>query len=74
MPSLTELQGQYLAYTKIHRQPPAEADLQRYFEVTPPTVHRMLLELARKGLISREPTRPRSIRLLVAPEKLPVLT
>src|SRR5262245_640118 len=31
----TELQGQYLAfihvYTKLHRRPPAEADLQRYF-------------------------------------------
>jgi Mn-dependent DtxR family transcriptional regulator len=75
--SFTDLQGQYLAYiyayTKIHRRPPAEADLQGYFKVTPPTVHRMLIELARKGLISREPKRPRSIRLLIAPERLPML-
>ncbi len=36
----TPLQGRYLAfisdYTKINRQPPAELDMQRYFEVTPP--------------------------------------
>jgi repressor LexA len=38
----TEKQGQYLAfiyyYTKINRRPPAEADIQRYFAVTPPTL------------------------------------
>jgi len=37
------LQGQYLAfihaYTKIHGVAPAEADMQRYFRVTPPSVH-----------------------------------
>jgi len=40
----TTKQGQYLAfihyYTKIHGYPPAEADLGRYFKVTPPAVHR----------------------------------
>ncbi len=39
----TKKQGQYLAfiyyYTKIHGYPPAEADLQRYFKVSPPSVH-----------------------------------
>jgi Mn-dependent DtxR family transcriptional regulator len=76
-PSFTDLQGQYLAYiyayTKIHRRPPAEADMQRYFEVTPPSVHRMVLELERKGLISRKPGQPRSIQLLLKPDSLPVL-
>jgi hypothetical protein len=42
-PRFTVKQGQYLAfihwYTKLHRTPPAEADLQRYFRVTPPAVH-----------------------------------
>ncbi len=55
----TETQGQYLAfihaYSKIHRRAPAEADMQRFFEVTPPTVHRMVLELEKRGLIRREP-------------------
>ena len=73
----TQAQGQYLAfiyaYTKIHRRPPAEADIQCYFGVTPPSVHRMVLELEKRGLIHREPGRARSIALLVVPEDLPVL-
>lgn len=73
----TELQGQYLAfihaYTKIHRRPPAEADMQRFFEVTPPSVHRMVKELEKRGLIRRTPRQARSIELLVRPENLPVL-
>jgi Mn-dependent DtxR family transcriptional regulator len=73
----TDLQGQYLAfiyaYSKIHRLPPAEADFQRFFEVSPPSVHRMVVELERKGLIRREPGRSRSIDLLVPPEALPIL-
>jgi len=75
--SITDLQGQYLAfiyaYSKIHRAPPAEADFQRFFEVSPPSVHRMVLELERKGLIRRQPGCARSIELLVAVESLPIL-
>jgi Mn-dependent DtxR family transcriptional regulator len=80
MPSareFTEKQGQYLAfiyaYTKIHRRPPAEAELQRYFEVSPPSVHQMILQLERAGLISRVPGQARSIAVLVAPDRLPQL-
>ena len=73
----TELQGQYLAfihaYTKIHRRPPAEADMQRFFEVTPPSVHRMVVELEKRGLIRRQPGQARSIELLVPPDSLPAL-
>ena len=76
-PSFTDKQGQYLAfiyaYTRIHRQPPAEADMQRYFRVSPPTVHQMVLTLERAGLIRRQPGMARSIEVLVAPEYLPVL-
>lgn len=76
-PSFTETQGQYLAfmyaYTRVQRRPPAEADLQRYFRVTPPTVHQMILTLERSALIRRTPGAARSIALLVAPERLPVL-
>ena len=75
--SFTEKQGQYLAfihaYTKINGRPPAEADMQRHFGVTPPTVHQMVLNLHRAGLIERVPGRPRSIRVLVDPERLPLL-
>lgn len=73
----TELQGQYLAfihaYTKLNRRPPAEADLQRYFEVTPPSVHRMVVELEHRGLIRRQPGQARSIEIVLAPERLPAL-
>ena len=73
----TELQGQYLAfihaYTKLHRRPPAEADMQSYFAVTPPSVHRMVVELEHRGLIRRQPGQARSIEILLAPERLPAL-
>ncbi len=75
--SFTQKQGQYLAfihaYTTINRRPPAEADMQRYFRVTPPTVHQMVLKLEQAGLISRMPGKPRSIQVLVDPENLPLL-
>jgi len=75
--SFTDRQGQYLAfiyaYNRLHRQPPAEADMQRHFGVTPPTVHQMVLKLEQLGFISRTPGKPRSIELLVSPEKLPIL-
>ncbi|MBU0566974.1 MarR family transcriptional regulator [bacterium] len=73
----TEKQGQYLAfiynYTKINSYPPAEADMQRYFRVTPPTVHQMVLMLERQGFISREPGKARSIKVLLPSDQLPCL-
>jgi DNA-binding MarR family transcriptional regulator len=73
----TDTQGQYLVYiatyTKLHRRPPAEADIQHYFGVTPPTVHRMIVVLTERGLIRRRPGEPRSIEVLVPPEQLPPL-
>jgi hypothetical protein len=75
--AFTKLQGQYLAfiamYTKLHRRPPAEADIQAYFQVTPPSVHNMIVTLERRGLVSKSPGTPRSIRVLVAAEQLPAL-
>jgi DNA-binding MarR family transcriptional regulator len=76
-PGFTPKQGQYLAfidaYARLHRRPPAEADMQRYFGVTPPSVHQMILTLERAGLIRRRPGAARSIEVLVPPEDLPVL-
>jgi SOS-response transcriptional repressor LexA len=76
-PSFTEKQGQYLAfihaYTLVIGRPPAEADMQRFFAVTPPSVHQMVLTLERQGLISRKPGSARSIHLLVDPNTLPKL-
>ncbi|MFN0171713.1 MAG: LexA family protein [Bryobacteraceae bacterium] len=76
-PPFTAKQGQYLAfihnYTKIHRYPPAESDLQYYFRVSAPAIHDMIKTLERNGLIEKEPGRARSIRLIVRPEHLPRL-
>ena len=73
----TKKQGQYLAfiynYTKINGQPPAEVDMQRYFRVTPPSVHNMVLALEKVWLIERTPRVARSIRVLVRPDQLPYL-
>jgi DNA-binding MarR family transcriptional regulator len=76
-PEFTEKQGQYLSfihlYTKLNRQPPAEADIQRYFQVTPPTIHSMIVRLEEQGLIRRQRGRSRTIEVLVPPEQLPEL-
>jgi len=76
-PEFTAKQGQYLAfiywYTKLNRQPPAETDMQRYFRVTPPSVHQMVVKLEQKGLITREPGKPRTIQLIVDRADLPEL-
>lgn len=73
----TATQGQYLAfihaYTVLHRRAPAETDFQTFFRVTPPTVHRMVVTLHARGLITRVPGQPRSITLLVSPDQLPPL-
>jgi Mn-dependent DtxR family transcriptional regulator len=76
-PTFTTKQGQYLAfihaYIKLNRRPPAETDMQRFFRVTPPSVHRMVVELERLGLIRRQPGVARSIELLVTPALIPAL-
>jgi Mn-dependent DtxR family transcriptional regulator len=75
--TFTPKQGQYLAfiyaYTRLHRRPPAEADMQLYFRVSPPSVHQMILTLERAGFIRRQPRLARSIEMLVNPESLPAL-
>jgi DNA-binding MarR family transcriptional regulator len=47
--------------------------MERYFEVTPPTVHQMILKLEENDLISRVPGQARSIRLLVSIDDIPPL-
>ena len=73
----TEKQGQYLAfiylYSKLNRRPPAEADIEKYFRVAPPTVHQMIKKLDEKGLITKIPRQPRTIQVLVPSDKLPEL-
>jgi SOS-response transcriptional repressor LexA len=73
--AFTPKQGQYLVfihlYTRLHRRPPAETDMQEYFRVNPPSVHQMVLTLERAGFIQRQPRVARSIKMLVDPKCLP---
>lgn len=52
------------AYLALHGCAPAEAEMQRHFAVSPPSVHTMILTLERRGFIHREPGKSRSIRLI----------
>ena len=73
----TEKQGQYLAfihaYVQLNGRSPAEADMEKFFRVTPPSVHRMVVELERRGLIRRVARQARSIELCVSEELIPPL-
>ena len=76
-PVFTARQGQFLAfihaYTLVNGRPPAEADMMRFFRLTPPSVHQMILKLEQAGLISRQPGVPRSIVVLLDRSALPPL-
>ncbi len=48
--------------------------MQRYFQVSPPTVHQMVLSLEKSGLIERVPGQGRSLKLLLPRAQLPDLT
>jgi hypothetical protein len=76
-PAFTARQGQFLAfidaYTLVNGRPPAEADMMRFFRLTPPSVHQMILKLEQAGLISRQPGVPRSIVVLLDRFALPPL-
>lgn len=76
-PDFTGKQGQYLAYihqySVLHGRAPAEAEIQRFFRVTPPTVHQMILTLERRGFIRRTAGVARSITLAIPCESLPAL-
>jgi len=75
--AFTPRQGQFLAfihlYRKLHRRGPAETDLIKFFRVTPPAVHDMIVRLETLGMISREPGVARSVRVTIPTEGLPEL-
>lgn len=73
----TAKQGQYLAYLylyrKLHRSSPSETEIAEYFRVSPPSAHQMIVKLEEKGLITREPGVPRSVRVAVPKSEIPDL-
>ena len=59
--------------TRVNGRPPARADMQRFFAVTAPTVHQMVLGPERRGVLRRTPGPARSLEVLLPPGELPTL-
>ena len=77
MATFTHRQGQFLAfihlYRKMHRRAPAELDMVKFFRVTPPAVHGMVVKLEELGLATRDPGVARSIRVAISELEIPAL-
>ncbi|MEA3209769.1 MAG: hypothetical protein QOE70_2826 [Chthoniobacter sp.] len=75
----TRQQGQFLAYIREYMMrnyagvAPTHAALQRFFDLTPPSVNSMLIRLEQRGFIRRIPHQARAIQLTIAPERIPPL-
>jgi hypothetical protein len=61
------------AYTLANGRPPAQASMMRFFRVTPPTVHQMVLNLEQVRLISGQPGMARSIAVRLDHSDVPEL-
>jgi Mn-dependent DtxR family transcriptional regulator len=76
-PLFTEKQGQYLTYiyfyTKINFRPPAQRDIEHYFQVSSASVHSMITTLKNKKLLSSKQGKPRSLKILICNKLLPDL-
>jgi hypothetical protein len=75
MANYTPTQGRYLAYinayTELHGYPPAESEIATAMCVSPPSVNLMVKTLEKKGLILRQPGKPRSLKVIVPLEEIP---
>jgi hypothetical protein len=75
MADMTPTQGRYLAYIHAYTEgfglPPAESEIADGLGVSPPSVNQMMKTLEKKGLIRRQPRVPRSIEILISPDKIP---
>jgi hypothetical protein len=48
-------------------------DMVRYFGVTPPSVHGMVVQLEQLGLVTRQAGVPRSVRVAIPEAEIPAL-
>jgi repressor LexA len=75
----TRQQGQFLAF--IHEYilrneagiAPSHANLQRFFNLTAPSVNSMLVRLEQRGFIRRIPGKARAIEVVCPPDFIPAL-
>ena len=77
--SPTPRQGQFLAFIREFMMrneagvAPSHAELQRFFDLTPPSVNSMLIRLEQRGFIRRVPGGARAIELTINPDWIPPL-
>jgi repressor LexA len=73
----TKRQIDFLAYihyyTKIHGRAPAEHEIANFFNLSPPSVHQMILTLEKNGYISKVPGQARSIKIILTDDELRVI-
>src|SRR5439155_22087503 len=75
----TRQQGQFLGFIREYTMrnqagvAPSHADLQRFFNLTPPSVNSMLIRLEKRGFIRRIPGKTRAIELVINPDWIPPL-
>lgn len=75
----TRQQGQFLAFIREYMlrnyagAAPTHAALQRFFNLSAPSVNSMLIRLEQRGFIRRVAGKARSIELLIAPDRIPPL-
>jgi DNA-binding MarR family transcriptional regulator len=75
----TPRQGQFLAFIREYMMPneagvaPSHADLQRFFNLTPPSVNSILIRLEQRGFIRRIPRKARAIEITLPPDSVPPL-
>ena len=77
--SPTRRQGQFLAFIREYMLrneagvAPTRAALQKFFNLTAPSVNSMLIRLERRGFIRRIPRQARAIELIINPDWIPPL-
>lgn len=75
MADFTPTQGRYLAYlhayTELHGYPPSESEMASAMCVSPPSVNQMVKMLEKRGLISRQPGKARSLQVIIPEEEIP---
>lgn len=75
----TQRQAQFLAFIREYMLrnylgvAPTHADMQRFFNLTAPSVNSMLIRLEQRGFIRRVPGKARAIELLIPSDEVPPL-
>lgn len=74
---LSRSQGQLVAYvywyTNVHRIPPSENEIAEFLGGRSPSAHVMMVRRGCRGVLTRRPGEPRSLKVLLPREAIPDL-